>query len=139
MTQTLFVLNDFPYNGSGSIRYDISKISRISLARGTFVILVTGKGSITHLMFHWMTGLMMRFKPIIGKVMLIFRPGAVVLQSFNVPLLLLGGGGYTIRNVARCWCYETGIALGAEVEDKIPQHKYYEYFGLDYTLHVCPE
>ncbi|XP_044507442.1 histone deacetylase 19-like isoform X3 [Mangifera indica] len=75
------------------------------------------------------------FKPILGKVMEVFRPGAVVLQcgadslsgdrlgcfnlsvkghaecvkfmrSFNVPLLLLGGGGYTIRNVARCWCYE---------------------------------
>ncbi|KAI9127975.1 hypothetical protein K1719_000968 [Acacia pycnantha] len=75
------------------------------------------------------------FKPIIGKVMEVFKPGAVVLQcgadslsgdrlgcfnlsirghaecvkymrSFNVPLLLLGGGGYTIRNVARCWCYE---------------------------------
>ena len=75
------------------------------------------------------------FKPIMGKVMEIFRPGAVVLQcgadslsgdrlgcfnlsikghaecvrymrSFNVPLLLLGGGGYTIRNVARCWCFE---------------------------------
>ncbi|KAI5315305.1 hypothetical protein L3X38_044481 [Prunus dulcis] len=107
------------------------------------------------------------FKPIIGKVMEIFRPGAVVLQcgadslsgdrlgcfnlsikghaecvrymrSFNVPLLLLGGGGYTIRNVARCWCYETGVALGAEIEDKMPQHEYYEYFGPDYTLHVAP-
>ncbi|KAK6946558.1 Histone deacetylase domain [Dillenia turbinata] len=107
------------------------------------------------------------FKPIIGKVMEIFRPGAVVLQcgadslsgdrlgcfnlsikghaecvrymrSFNVPLLLLGGGGYTIRNVARCWCYETGVALGLEIDDKMPQHEYYEYFGPDYTLHVAP-
>ncbi|XP_015963094.1 histone deacetylase 19 [Arachis duranensis] len=107
------------------------------------------------------------FKPIIGKVMEVFKPGAVVLQcgadslsgdrlgcfnlsirghaecvkymrSFNVPLLLLGGGGYTIRNVARCWCYETGVALGMEVEDKMPQHEYYEYFGPDYTLHVAP-
>lgn len=25
------------------------------------------------------------------------------LKSFHKPLLLLGGGGYTIRNVARCW------------------------------------
>jgi histone deacetylase 1/2 len=78
------------------------------------------------------------FKPIMGKVMEIFRPGAVVLQcgadslsgdrlgcfnlsikghaecvrfmrSFNVPVLLLGGGGYTVRNVARCWCYEVYI------------------------------
>ncbi|KAL2346001.1 hypothetical protein Fmac_000001 [Flemingia macrophylla] len=107
------------------------------------------------------------FKPLIGKVMEVFRPGAVVLQcgadslsgdrlgcfnlsirghaecvrymrSFNVPLLLLGGGGYTIRNVARCWCYETGVALGIEVDDKMPQHEYYEYFGPDYTLHVAP-
>lgn len=107
------------------------------------------------------------FKPIMGKVMEVFRPGAVVLQcgadslsgdrlgcfnlsikghaecvkymrSFNVPLLLLGGGGYTIRNVARCWCYETGVALGVEVEDKMPVHDYYEYFGPDYTLHVAP-
>ncbi|KAI3906125.1 hypothetical protein MKW92_040497 [Papaver armeniacum] len=107
------------------------------------------------------------FKPLMEKVMEIFRPGAVVLQcgadslsgdrlgcfnlsikghaecvkymrSFNVPLLLLGGGGYTIRNVARCWCYETGVALGVEIEDKMPQHEYYEYFGPDYTLHVAP-
>ncbi|KAL6509916.1 Homeobox protein HD-1 [Orobanche gracilis] len=106
------------------------------------------------------------FKPIIGKVMEVFRPGAVVLQcgadslsgdrlgcfnlsikghaecvkfmrSFNVPLLLLGGGGYTIRNVARCWCYETGVALGIELDDKMPQHEYYEYFGPDYNLHVA--
>ena len=28
------------------------------------------------------------------------------LRFFNVPLMVLGGGGYTIRNVARCWCYE---------------------------------
>ncbi|CAI8611503.1 unnamed protein product [Vicia faba] len=60
------------------------------------------------------------------------------MRSFNVPLLLLGGGGYTIRNVARCWCYETGVALGIEVDDKMPEHEYYEYFGPDYTLHVAP-
>eukprot|EP00250_Pteridium_aquilinum_P001299 c11510_g1_i1 orf=228-1940(+) len=107
------------------------------------------------------------FKPIISKVMEVFQPGAVVLQcgadslsgdrlgcfnlsikghaecvrfmrSFNVPLLLLGGGGYTIRNVARCWCYETAVALGEELDDKMPHNEYYEYFGPDYTLHVNP-
>ena len=25
------------------------------------------------------------------------------VRSFNLPMLVLGGGGYTIRNVARCW------------------------------------
>ncbi|KAJ7546520.1 hypothetical protein O6H91_08G042800 [Diphasiastrum complanatum] len=97
----------------------------------------------------------------------VFQPGAVVLQcgadslsgdrlgcfnlsvkghaecvrfmrSFNVPLLLLGGGGYTIQNVARCWCYETGIAVGVELDDELPYNDYYGYFGPDYTLHVAP-
>ena len=71
------------------------------------------------------------FRTIIARVMQSYKPGAVVLQcgadslsgdrlgcfnlslkghgscveymkSFNVPLLLLGGGGYTVRNVSRC-------------------------------------
>lgn len=25
------------------------------------------------------------------------------VKQFNVPLLVMGGGGYTVRNVARCW------------------------------------
>ncbi|KAF6166021.1 hypothetical protein GIB67_012918 [Kingdonia uniflora] len=33
---------------------------------------------------------------------------------------------------------EHGVALGVEVDDKMPQHKYYKYFGPDYTLHVAP-
>lgn len=37
------------------------------------------------------------------------------MKKWNLPLLLLGGGGYTIRNVARCWTYETSIALGVEI------------------------
>ena len=37
------------------------------------------------------------------------------MKKYNLPLLMLGGGGYTIRNVARCWTYETSIALGVEI------------------------
>lgn len=33
---------------------------------------------------------------------------------------------------------QTGVALGIELDDKMPQHEYYEYFGPDYTLHVAP-
>lgn len=36
------------------------------------------------------------------------------VKSFNVPLLVLGGGGYTLRNVPRCWAYETGVLLDTE-------------------------
>ncbi|XAR67986.1 Histone deacetylase [Bertholletia excelsa] len=107
------------------------------------------------------------FRPIIQKVMEAYQPEAVVLQcgadslagdrlgcfnlsvkghaacvhflrSFNVPLMLLGGGGYTIRNVARCWCYETAVAIGVEPDNELPYNEYYEYFGPDYTLHVEP-
>ncbi|KAF5199283.1 Histone deacetylase [Thalictrum thalictroides] len=107
------------------------------------------------------------FQPIIKKVMDVYQPEVVVLQcgadslsgdrlgcfnlsvkghadclrffrSFNVPLMVLGGGGYTIRNVARCWCYETAVAVGVEPDNKLPYNEYYEYFGPDYTLHVPP-
>ncbi|XP_048138766.1 histone deacetylase 6 [Rhodamnia argentea] len=107
------------------------------------------------------------FRPIIQKVMEVYQPDAVVLQcgadslsgdrlgcfnlsvkghadclrflrSFNVPLMVLGGGGYTMRNVARCWCYETAVAVGVEPENDLPYNEYYEYFGPDYTLHVEP-
>jgi acetoin utilization deacetylase AcuC-like enzyme len=37
------------------------------------------------------------------------------VKSFNVPTLVLGGGGYTMRNVARCWTYETSILLDKEI------------------------
>lgn len=37
------------------------------------------------------------------------------IRRFNSPLLLLGGGGYTIRNVARCWTYETAVALNCDI------------------------
>ena len=37
------------------------------------------------------------------------------VKSFNKPLLLLGGGGYTMRNVSRAWAYETGLAAGFEL------------------------
>lgn len=105
------------------------------------------------------------FRPVIGKVMEMFSPGAIVLQcgadslsgdrlgcfnlsvkghaecvefvrSFNVPTLVLGGGGYTLRNVPRCWTYETAVMLGEDVKDELPYNDYFEYFGPDYRLHL---
>ncbi len=34
------------------------------------------------------------------------------IKSFGLPMLVLGGGGYRISNVSRCWAYETGVILG---------------------------
>jgi len=105
------------------------------------------------------------FKPIIQTIMEVYQPGAIVLQcgadslsgdrlgcfnlsskghgscvefvkSFNVPLLVLGGGGYTLRNVARVWCYETAILLDAKLPEELPYNDYIEYFGPDFRLHI---
>ena len=105
------------------------------------------------------------FQPIIAKIMQLYQPGAIVLQCgadslagdrlgcFNltinghaecvrfvlaqkVPTLILGGGGYTIRNVARCWTFETAVVLGEEISNDLPYNDYYEYYGPDYKLHI---
>lgn len=33
---------------------------------------------------------------------------------------------------------QTAVAVGDEIDDKLPYHEYYEYFGPDYSLHVPP-
>lgn len=58
------------------------------------------------------------------------------MRTFNVPLIILGGGGYTIRNVARTWAYETGIACGVEMGRDLPFNEYLEYFGPEFKLDV---
>mmetsp|Transcript_12135 Transcript_12135/g.15831 ORF Transcript_12135/g.15831 Transcript_12135/m.15831 type:complete len:465 (+) Transcript_12135:175-1569(+) len=108
------------------------------------------------------------FVPVMDKIMEIYRPGAIVLQcgadslagdrlgcfnlslyghaacvqyvkSLGVPTLVLGGGGYTIRNVARCWAYETSVLLDQAIPDEIPYNDYYEYYAPDFKLHLQPE
>lgn len=50
-------------------------------------------------------------------------------------MLVLGGGGYTIRNVARCWTYETSVLLNTSLSNELPYNEYYEFFGPDFNLH----
>ena len=95
------------------------------------------------------------FEPVIKNVMEYYRPEAVVLQcggdslsgdrlgcfnltmqghancvnfvrSYNMPLLVLGGGGYTMRNVSRTWAYETGLLVGQTMGPDLPFNDYYE-------------
>ena len=58
------------------------------------------------------------------------------VKKFNVPLMVLGGGGYTVRNVARCWAYETSICVDQDLSNELPfDTEYYEYFSPDFNLH----
>lgn len=95
------------------------------------------------------------FEPVIKSVMEYYRPEAIVLQcggdslsgdrlgcfnlsmqghancvnfvkSFNLPVLVLGGGGYTMRNVARTWAFETGMLVGQAMGPELPYNDYYE-------------
>lgn len=108
------------------------------------------------------------FKPIVAKIMEVYRPEVVVLQcgsdslagdrlgvfnisstchsecvkymkSFGLPLMLLGGGGYKIINVARCWARETGVALGVDMDDNLPVSEYDHYYAPEYQLTVHPK
>ncbi|GMG32999.1 unnamed protein product [Aspergillus oryzae] len=94
------------------------------------------------------------FQRVIKGVMDWYRPDAVVLQcggdslsgdrlgsfnlsmrghancvnyvkSFNLPTMLVGGGGYTMRNVARTWAFETGVVVGEEVGPDLPYDDFY--------------
>jgi histone deacetylase 1/2 len=62
------------------------------------------------------------------------------LRKHNVPLILLGGGGYTVKNVARTWAYETACALGieSEIDKNLPWNEYFDWFGPRYRLEVAP-
>lgn len=35
---------------------------------------------------------------------------------------MVGGGGYTLWNIPRCWTYETSIALDIDLDNKIPEN-----------------
>ena len=37
------------------------------------------------------------------------------VRQTGVPLLCLGGGGYTQQNVARCWTLESALSVGEEI------------------------
>lgn len=105
------------------------------------------------------------FKAVIGDTVNAFRPSAIVLQCgadslgcdrlgafnlsiaghgecvdfvrrFRVPLLVLGGGGYTIKNVSRCWTYETSVLVGVKVPDELPATVYDSFFeDSEWKLH----
>ncbi|TNV80740.1 hypothetical protein FGO68_gene14297 [Halteria grandinella] len=62
-----------------------------------------------------------------------------LIKSWGLPMLVLGGGGYTIKNVARCWANETAICLNTELDDNIPMNDFYEFYGNDFKLNFKPK
>lgn len=105
------------------------------------------------------------FQPVVGDVVKFYQPDCVVLQcgadslagdrlgcfglsiaghgacvdwvrGLGLPLVVLGGGGYTVRNVARCWTHETALLAATELPPDLPNNtEYLEYFAPDFLLH----
>eukprot|EP01068_Selenidium_serpulae_P010081 Selendium_serpulae@DN5385_c0_g1_i2.p1 len=109
---------------------------------------------------------MVTFKRVMDLVMSYYRPEAIVLQSgadslsgdrlgcFNltleghgyaakylrqtgVPMVVVGGGGYTLRNVPKCWTYESASLLGLCLNPYIPaSSQYMAYYAPDCMLGI---
>ena len=62
------------------------------------------------------------------------------LRKSGIPLILVGGGGYTVRNVASAWTYETAVALGIDkdLDPNVPFSEYLEWYGPRYKLEIKP-
>lgn len=86
-----------------------------------------------------------------GETILLTKQGHAFateyMKSFKVPLLVLGGGGYTIRNVARAWTFETAVVCGETLPEgtwffletkstELPFNDYFQYYGPDFKLDV---
>ena len=104
------------------------------------------------------------FEPVMTKLLARFQPGAIVvcagadsisgdrlgcfnlslsghsrcielLQRYGAKLLLLGGGGYTLRNVARCWAYETSRVLDVNLPEELPEKdRFIQYYGPTFEM-----
>ncbi|KAJ3426397.1 histone deacetylase rpd3 [Anaeramoeba flamelloides] len=106
------------------------------------------------------------FKKTIDSIMKYYQPSSIVLQCgadtltedylgcFNLsikghgkcvhyvrnlgkPLLVLGGGGYTPKNVAKCWTYETSLLVNeTNLPNELPETKYSFDFPQEKYLHI---
>jgi len=105
------------------------------------------------------------FKKIIGSIMERYQPEAIVIQmgadsvagdklgqfnlsstahsnclqytlQFNLPTIVLGGGGYSYYNVARTWTLETGVILNQTLDDLLPPNSYMRLPDNDNKLRI---
>jgi histone deacetylase 1/2 len=107
------------------------------------------------------------FQNVLDKTLDRFHPDAIVLQSGadslvgdiiggfnlsikghgkafkyvldkNLPTICLGGGGYTVENVSRCWAYESAIAVGIDLSNQLPKNLEYMNEYSQHVLHYSP-
>ncbi|KAI8320103.1 histone deacetylase 8-like protein [Martensiomyces pterosporus] len=106
-------------------------------------------------------------KRVAGSVAASFKPGAVVVQcgcdglagdphkilnltadafvesvrfimGWNLPVLLLGGGGYNTPDCARCWTRLTALACGRDISssEDIPEHEFLSEYAPVFDMSI---
>ncbi|BFZ24869.1 hypothetical protein BsWGS_27908 [Bradybaena similaris] len=57
-----------------------------------------------------------------------------LILSWNLPTMLLGGGGYNFPNTAKCWSFLTSLAAGRKLPLDIPEHEHLSAYGPDFEM-----
>ena len=110
------------------------------------------------------------FRPLIRRIMESYQPNVIVFQcgadslvgdrigtfnmstachaqclqfmrGFNIPMLVLGGGGYTMSSVARCWALETAMLCGDPIDEDtlVPGHAFSNFYAPGAKLGIPAE
>ncbi|AAK39934.1 histone deacetylase (nucleomorph) [Guillardia theta] len=58
------------------------------------------------------------------------------LKKFNIPILVLGGGGYIKDRVSKCWTFETSIAIDKKIKYNIPNNIYWKLYRPNFHLDI---
>ncbi|ORX54678.1 Arginase/deacetylase [Piromyces finnis] len=57
------------------------------------------------------------------------------ILNWNIPTMILGGGGYSNTNVACLDAYITAKIINEELDSNIPEHHLFPYYKPDFTLY----
>lgn len=58
------------------------------------------------------------------------------VQRQEIPMMVLGGGGYNLSNTARYWAYLSSLLCGIEIDEDVPDNEFFLDYGPTYELHV---
>eukprot|EP00466_Bigelowiella_natans_P012169 jgi/Bigna1/68869/fgenesh1_pg.7_\ len=72
----------------------------------------------------------------IGVLALLAGSQKESVLKLGIPTLLLGGGGYDPKSVARCWTLLTAAAAQIALNQQIPEHEYSERYAPSFELHT---
>lgn len=60
------------------------------------------------------------------------------IKYWKKPTVILGGGGYNFFNTAKTWTRLTAAALGLQLPQEIPDHRYFLEYGPSFEITVEP-